>query len=81
MNNTARTGTRFSLNHLLLSMAALSIPLALLSQYWARVNNTVDERTIPFAEAVPLRQVFLVAGITATLLLLFAFFVSLCKQC
>lgn len=80
MNNTSRTGTQFSLNHLLLSMAAISIPLALLSQYWAGVNDTVDQRTIPFTEAGPLRQVLLVAGFTLTTLLLLAFLMVLVRR-
>ena len=40
----------FGLRHLLIAVAAIAIPMALFSRYWARVNDTVDERTVPFSD-------------------------------
>lgn len=56
-------GFRFSLNQLLITITVLAIPIALISKYWVSVNNTVDERTIPFSNVGVLRQSYFIGGL------------------
>lgn len=49
----------FGLRHLLIAVAAVAVPMATFTRYWAKVNDTVDERTIPFRDTAFQNQLLL----------------------
>lgn len=71
---------RFSVNQLLLAITVLAVPISLISKYWVSVNNTVDERTIPFANAGLWRQSFFVVGLLLLGILAIVFITILLKR-
>ena len=54
-----RSPLTFTMRHLFAVMVLIAIPLGLLRAYWTGVNDTVDERTIPFSDARLLEKVYL----------------------
>lgn len=79
-SGTSDTGFRFSLNQLLIAITVLAIPIALISKYWVTVNNTVDERTIPFSDAPGYSQIYLIGGLILLGILAIAFVCILLKR-
>ena len=67
------SGLRFTVNQLLLATSVLAIPMALLSNYWLGVNDTVDNRTIRFSDARAIRQAYLIGGLVLIGMLAIAF--------
>lgn len=59
---------RFSLRSLLLWTGFVAIPLACFRQYYAMVNDTVDERTIPLLNAPGAALAFLGLGLLSIVL-------------
>ena len=74
------TGLRFTLNQLLIAITALAIPMALISKYWVSVNNTVDERTIPFSNVGAMRQSYLIGGLILLGILAIVFGIILVRR-
>lgn len=52
----------FTTRQLFAGMILIAVPLGFFSTYWASVNNTVDERTVPFANAGGSARWFLYAS-------------------
>lgn len=73
-----RSPLSFTLRHLLVSMVLIAIPLGLFRTYWIRVNDTVDERTIPFSEISFSIQIYLYAALGSLALIVAGVILWLC---
>ena len=73
-----RAPLSFTVRHLLVSMVLIAIPLGLFRAYWTRVNDTVDERTIPFSDISFSVQVYLYAALGSVGLILAGVILWLC---
>jgi hypothetical protein len=76
----SEVGLRFTLNQLLIAITAFAVPLALISRYWVSVNDTVDERTIPFSNVGALRQSYLIGGLILLGILAIVFGIILVRR-
>jgi drug/metabolite transporter superfamily protein YnfA len=70
----------FTLRHLLASMVLIAIPLGLFRTYWIQVNDTQDERTVPFSDIAFSVQVYLYAALGSLALIVAGFILWLCLR-
>jgi hypothetical protein len=76
----SESGARFTLGQLSILISVLAVAMALISQYWRMVNDTVDERTVPLFSASPASLLFLISGLLVLGIFTVVFFSVLIKR-